>query len=120
MVQAAGRAHLLRLVATRRTRQDREVSRESLAALGELPVEAAPTTEASERAAEIIHTAMAALNPDERLVLTLLELEDHSVAETAGLTGWSEANVKVRAHRARAALKRVLFAQGKIMEDLPK
>jgi RNA polymerase sigma-70 factor, ECF subfamily len=104
----------------RRTRQDHEVSHESLAALGEMPVEAVPTTEASERAAEIIHTAMAALKPDERLVLTLLELEDHSVAETAALTGWSEANVKVRAHRARAALKRVLFAQRKIMANLPK
>jgi RNA polymerase sigma-70 factor (ECF subfamily) len=101
----------------RRTRQDREVSREALAALGELPADVAPSNEAAERATEIIHAAMATLKPDERLIISLLELEEHSVAETAALTGWSEGNVKVRAHRARAALKRVLLAQRDEMTD---
>jgi len=45
---------------------------------------------------------------DERLVITLLELEEKSVHETAELTGWSESNVKVRAFRARQALKKIL------------
>jgi RNA polymerase sigma-70 factor (ECF subfamily) len=51
---------------------------------------------------------MGRLSPDEQLVITLLELEEYSVREVAGLTGWSEANVKVRGHRARQALKRLL------------
>jgi RNA polymerase sigma-70 factor (ECF subfamily) len=41
-------------------------------------------------------------------VITVLELEEKSVHETAELTGWSESNVKVRAFRARQALKKIL------------
>jgi RNA polymerase sigma-70 factor (ECF subfamily) len=61
-------------------------------------------------ASELLHWAMARLSADERLVITLLELEERSVRETAELTGWSEANVKVRAFRARQALKKILEA----------
>jgi len=60
------------------------------------------------RAAEVLRWAMTQLSADERLVITLLELEEKSVREVAALTGWSESNVKVRAHRARNALKKVL------------
>lgn len=56
----------------------------------------------------LLKWAMGRLSPDEQLVITLLELEEYSVREVAGLTGWSEANVKVRGHRARQALKRLL------------
>ena len=62
----------------------------------------------AEHARELLQWAMAKLTPDEKLVLTLLELEERSVRETAKLTGWSESNVKVRAFRARQALKRIL------------
>lgn len=48
------------------------------------------------------------LEPDDRIVLTLLSIGDLSVAETAELTGWSVSKVKMRAHRARMALRRVL------------
>jgi len=48
------------------------------------------------------------LEPDDRLVLTLLSVADLSVAETAELTGWSVSKVKMRAHRARKSLQRVL------------
>jgi RNA polymerase sigma-70 factor (ECF subfamily) len=51
---------------------------------------------------------LARLAPDDRLVLTLLDAEGLSVAEIAQLTGWSGAKVKVRAHRARAHLRRIL------------
>lgn len=61
---------------------------------------------------ERLHAALAALSAKERLVITLLELEECSVQEIADLTGWSVANVKVRAFRARAALR-------KQMENLP-
>jgi RNA polymerase sigma-70 factor (ECF subfamily) len=64
--------------------------------------------EAAEEAQAILEWGMASLKPAERLVLTLLELEEKSVREVAALTGWSEANVKVRAFRARQNLKRLL------------
>ncbi|HUI08064.1 MAG TPA: sigma-70 family RNA polymerase sigma factor [Verrucomicrobiae bacterium] len=60
------------------------------------------------RAAEVLRWAMARLSATERLVITLLELEEKPVREVAELTGWSESNVKVRAHRARNALKKIL------------
>jgi RNA polymerase sigma-70 factor (ECF subfamily) len=59
-------------------------------------------------AVEQLHAALARLSVKERLVITLLELEDHSVQEVAELTGWSIANVKVRAFRARAALRKLI------------
>jgi RNA polymerase sigma-70 factor (ECF subfamily) len=55
---------------------------------------------------ERLYAAMAALSPKERLVITLLELEERSVQDIADFTGWSVSNVKVRAFRARAALRK--------------
>ena len=57
---------------------------------------------------ERLHAALGQLSPKERLVITLLELEERSLQEIAGLTGWSVANVKVRAFRARAALRKLM------------
>ncbi len=51
---------------------------------------------------------LARLSADDRLVLTLLDVEGFSVAEIAEMTSWSISKVKVRAHRARAHLRRVL------------
>ena len=65
-------------------------------------------TEAAEQARDLLERGLARLQPAERLVITLLELEEKSVREIAGMTGWSEANVKVRAFRARQKLKRLL------------
>jgi len=48
------------------------------------------------------------LEPEDRMVLTLLSVAELSVSETAELTGWSISKVKMRAHRARKMLKRVL------------
>jgi len=63
---------------------------------------------AAEQARSIIEKGMTELKPAERLVITLLELEEKPVREVAQLTGWSETNVKVRAFRARQKLKRFL------------
>ena len=57
---------------------------------------------------DLAHKLLGQLSADDRLVLTLLEVEEFSVAEIARLTDWSVAKVKVRAHRARASLRRVL------------
>jgi RNA polymerase sigma-70 factor, ECF subfamily len=51
---------------------------------------------------------LARLKPDDRLILTLIAVDEMSVVEIAKVTDWSVAKVKVRAHRARASLRRVL------------
>ena len=51
---------------------------------------------------------LARLAPEDRLVLVMLDVEGLTVAEIAALTGWTGSKVKVRAHRARAHLRRVL------------
>jgi RNA polymerase sigma-70 factor (ECF subfamily) len=56
-------------------------------------------------AREVVDALLCRLPPDDRLVLTLLDLEQRSVAEIADLTGWSRPLVKVRAFRARLRLR---------------
>ncbi|HEU4391842.1 MAG TPA: sigma-70 family RNA polymerase sigma factor [Blastocatellia bacterium] len=51
---------------------------------------------------------LARIKPDDRVVLTLLDGEEMPVGEIARVMGWTSSKVKVRAHRARAALRRVL------------
>lgn len=53
----------------------------------------------------ILHQLLNELPPRDRLVITLLHLEERSVAETAELIGWSQVMVKVQAFRARKKLK---------------
>ena len=53
-------------------------------------------------------SAMEKLKPDERDLLSLLTSTDFSYREIAGITGLSESNVKVRVHRARVNLRKVL------------
>ncbi len=61
-----------------------------------------------EEAADVLEWALAHLSPENRAVLTLVHLDGYSVREAANLLGWSVVNVKVRAHRARQALRRLL------------
>jgi RNA polymerase sigma-70 factor (ECF subfamily) len=51
---------------------------------------------------------LARLDPRDRFVLTLLHGEGRSTEEIADLLGWSRSNVKVRAHRARRKLRRLI------------
>lgn len=60
------------------------------------------------QAREILDAAMRRLSPEDKLVLTLLEIEDRSVKEISALTGWTSVTVRVRALRARARLKKAL------------
>ncbi|HYL05911.1 MAG TPA: RNA polymerase sigma factor [Thermoanaerobaculia bacterium] len=55
-----------------------------------------------------VQRLLAGLQPADRFLLVLLEAEGWSVAEIAERLGWSRVNVKVRAHRARQRLRRVL------------
>ena len=55
-----------------------------------------------------VERLLAQLPTDDRFLLLLLHGEGWSVAEIADRLGWSRANVKVRAHRARKKLQKVL------------
>lgn len=59
-------------------------------------------------ARDLLDRLMASLNPEDRLVIRLLYLEERSVADIAQMTGWSVAVVKVRAFRARKKLQKYL------------
>ena len=52
------------------------------------------------------------MSAGDRLVLTLLHLEEKSVGEIAALTGWNRTLVKVRAFRARARMRKAMDALG--------
>jgi RNA polymerase sigma-70 factor (ECF subfamily) len=52
-------------------------------------------------ATSLLERILDQLAPEERLILTLFELEGHSASEVAALTGWSVLNVRMRAFRAR-------------------
>jgi len=52
------------------------------------------------------------LSPQDRFILLLLDGEGWSVAEIAEKVGWTRVNVKVRAHRARRKLRRLLERPG--------
>ena len=55
-----------------------------------------------------VEKLLSRLKPADRFVLLLLDGEGWSVADIAERLGWSRANVKVRAHRARKKLRRSL------------
>lgn len=56
---------------------------------------------------ELVYKLLGQLKPEDRLVLQLLDLEQHSVAEISEITGWNPSLVKVRAFRARGKLKKL-------------
>jgi RNA polymerase sigma-70 factor, ECF subfamily len=70
--------------------------------------EASPPATSSDDATDTLDRILSQLPPRDRLVITLLHLEEKSVEETARLTGWSKVMVKVQAHRARAKLRRLM------------
>lgn len=58
-------------------------------------------------AQEVVARVLEQLPPRDRLVLTLLYVESHSVAEAADLAGWSQTMVKVQAYRARKKFEKL-------------
>jgi len=65
-------------------------------------------------AAEIADKLLAKLEPEDRLVVVLIDRDGYSVKEVSELTGWGQSKVKVRAFRARrvlrGAMKRLLIS----------
>src|SRR3984893_16020354 len=66
---------------------------------------------------DLAHRLLDTLKPEERMGMALKEREEVSVSELAQTLGWSEAKVKIRACRARQALRkqaeRMLAAEGR-------
>jgi RNA polymerase sigma factor (sigma-70 family) len=58
-------------------------------------------------AKSIVTRLLAQLSPSDRLVLTLLDLEEKSTQEISQLTGWTRPMVKMRAMRARRKLRAI-------------
>ena len=61
-----------------------------------------------EAASALVNKLLDGLKPEDRHIITLLELERRTIKEIAGLTGLTEANVKVKAHRARGKMREAL------------
>ena len=57
---------------------------------------------------ELVHKLLDQLKPDDRMVLQLLDLEQKTLAEVSGLTGWNITLIKVRAFRARRKLQKLV------------
>jgi RNA polymerase sigma-70 factor (ECF subfamily) len=57
---------------------------------------------------DLANKLLARLGADDRLVLTLLDVEEMGVSDIAEAMGWTVSKVKVRAHRARNALRRIV------------
>lgn len=70
--------------------------------VGEIPT-SAPSDLLGAR--EVVEKLLERLSAEDRLVITLLDLEERSVAEISQLTGWGVSLVKIRAFRARRKLR---------------
>lgn len=57
---------------------------------------------------DLAEKLLSRLGAEDRAVLQMLDAEEMSVGEVAELTGWSKSKVKIRAFRARNALRKVL------------
>ena len=68
--------------------------------------EGAPDPAEATAARELVQKLLETLGPKDRTVITMLDLEQKSLAEIAELTGWTQTMIKVRAFRARRKLQR--------------
>ncbi len=70
-------------------------------------------------ALEVVDKLLSGLSPEDAAVIRWMELEDKTIKEIQGMTGWSGALVKIRAFRARSKLRKVyerMVKEGKIHE----
>jgi RNA polymerase sigma-70 factor (ECF subfamily) len=58
-------------------------------------------------ARDLVRALLSKLKPEERLIITLLHIEERSTKEIAQLTGWSISRVKVKAFRARGKMRKI-------------
>ena len=65
-------------------------------------------------AADLVNRVLDVMSPADRLVLTMIDGEGHSIRDVSEMTGWSESKVKVQAFRAR---RRMREAAEKLLEN---
>lgn len=58
-------------------------------------------------ARELVNRLLGQLKPEDQMVIRLLDLEQKTLAEISGLTGWNQTLIKVRAFRARRKLQKL-------------
>ena len=56
-------------------------------------------------AADLVSRVLETMSADDRLVLTLIDGEGHSIRDIAEMTGWTESKVKIQAFRARRRMR---------------
>jgi RNA polymerase sigma-70 factor (ECF subfamily) len=98
---------------SRRPAARRAVGDEAQRWIDSLALDAAPAVDDALAAREAVDALLAHLEPRDRLLLTLLDIEERPVAEVAALTGVNRALVKVRAFRARRRLRAVAERLGR-------
>jgi RNA polymerase sigma factor (sigma-70 family) len=59
-------------------------------------------------ARELVGKLLERLKPDDRAIISMLDLEGHSLAEIEQQTGWNKTLIKVRAFRARRKMRKFL------------
>jgi RNA polymerase sigma-70 factor, ECF subfamily len=62
-----------------------------------------------EEGKEVLRYALDRLSAEDRMALSLVHLEGHSVKETAEMLGWGVIKTKVRVHRARRELRNIIL-----------
>ena len=75
-------------------------------------------------ASEIAERLLAKLEPEDRLVVVLIDRDGFSVKDVSEMTGWGQSKVKVRAFRARrtlrSAMKRLLLSGERMQRSKKK
>jgi RNA polymerase sigma-70 factor (ECF subfamily) len=82
-------------------------------AMAEVSDRAGEALDRQREATEILDAALSRLSAADRMVLELVYLEGHSHKEAADLLGWTVANIKIRAFRARKKLHKTLVEDRK-------
>lgn len=82
------------------------------------------SSERQRDAAEIAERLLSKLDPEDRLVVVLIDRDGFSVKEVSEMTGWGQSKVKVRAFRARrvlrAAMKRLVLSGERMQRSKKK
>lgn len=92
----------------RRERTESDLSEEAACQLRQVVDTAAPEAEAAREAQEVVRQLLERLEPVDRMIISLLHIDQYSVAETSALTGISRTVVKIRAFRARRRLRKLI------------
>lgn len=59
-------------------------------------------------AADLVNRVLETMSADDRLVLTMIDGEGHSIKDIVALTGWTESKVKIQAFRARRRMREAI------------